>query len=151
MSRFLLDANLSGRHVDYLAKRFGLDVVDLRSLGLEDLLDPDVVRFAMSQSRVIITKDRGLGTLCSRRFRGRIGAVVLRVERRSVEEINGFLNRVFRDSDVASAPLERSLVVVDAQKIRIRTFPVEECLDSAWVPRTLTNAEPSWSGHPDRV
>lgn len=124
MSSFLLDANLSRRHIDHLTLRFGIDVVDLGSLGLGALLDPEVVLFAISQSRVIITKDRGLGSLCSGHFRGRVGAVVLRVEGRSVSEINGFLDRLFQDRDVAATPLERSLVIVDQRKIRIRTFPV---------------------------
>lgn len=61
--RLLLDANLSPQTATMLRERFGYDVVDLMSLGLERLADDDVIDLAIRDSRIVVTEDLEFGQL----------------------------------------------------------------------------------------
>lgn len=60
--RFVIDMNLSTDWVDYLGK-LGHDAVHWASVGLEDSPDEDIVDWARSEDRTILTNDLDFGTL----------------------------------------------------------------------------------------
>ena len=118
--RLLLDANLSPRTSTFLAHRFGLDVVDLLSLGLNSYSDLEVVNYAQSNARVIITFDVGFGRLYQRYFRGQIGVIILRLDDQKALSVNRVLERFFT-SDYHQIDLEHSLIVIDEHRVRVST------------------------------
>lgn len=122
MSRFLLDANLSPETTTYLRSTFGLDVVDLLTLGLSHLTDHEVVARAKSEGRVVITFDLDFGQIYHRWERGQIGAIILRLEDQTVESVHRSLGKFFLNV-ADTIHLEHSLVVADETRVRITTAP----------------------------
>ncbi len=122
MSRFLLDANLSPETAQYLTAAFGLDVFALAGQRLSRLTDIAVVALAQQEQRVIITLDKDFGELYHRRERGNLGVIILRLRDESIESVNEVLGRFFqRQAD--DIDLDRSLVVLDEVRARIRSEP----------------------------
>jgi predicted nuclease of predicted toxin-antitoxin system len=120
--RFLLDANLSPETAAFLQATFGFDVVDLLTLGLSHLTDREIVEMAKREGRVVITFDLDFGKIYHRWERGQIGAIVLRLEDQTVESVNRVLGRFFANV-AGDVLLERSLVVLDATRVRITSEP----------------------------
>ena len=121
-SRFLLDANLSPETASFLVETLHLDVVSLLTLGLSHLTDRQVVAMAQREARVVITFDLDFGEIYHRGERGNFGAIVLRLEDQTVEAVNRVLSRFFAEI-AATVPLERSLVVLDDERVRIVSEP----------------------------
>jgi predicted nuclease of predicted toxin-antitoxin system len=122
MPPFLLDANLSPETRAFLVASFNLDVTDLVSLGLSHMRDVDVVELAKREGRVIITFDLDLGEIYHRKERGRLGVTILRLADQTIESVNNVLRRFFQ-TQAATIPLERSLIVVDESRIRVVSEP----------------------------
>lgn len=120
MTPLLLDANLSPETTAFLSTTFGLDVVDLASLGFGALDDDGVVALAKRSGRVLLTFDLDFGRLY-RREGGAIGVVVLRLDDQTVESVNRALNRFFRD-DVPQLDLANSLVILDESRSRVSRY-----------------------------
>lgn len=121
-TRFLLDANLSPRTATFLSERFGFDVVDLLTLGLNHYRDREVAELAVQQSRVIITFDLGFGALYHRYFHRQVGVIILRLDDQKSSSVNQILSRFF-ETRAPSIDLERSLVVIDEHRVRVSTSP----------------------------
>ena len=122
MSRFLLDANLSPETAAFLRRTYRFDVVDLLTLGLSHLTDRQIVAMAKREARVVITFDLDFGKIYHRWEHGQFGTIVLRLEDQTVESVNRALSRFFAD-DAGMEELNRSLVVLDESRVRIRTMP----------------------------
>ncbi|MGH2559149.1 MAG: DUF5615 family PIN-like protein [Thermomicrobiales bacterium] len=122
MTRFLLDANLLPQTSAFLRSNFGLDVVDLISSAQGHLPDVEVVAIAKSEGRTIITFDLDLGEIYHRQERGNLGVIILRLEDQTVESVNEVLSRFFR-AYLNTIPFDRSLVVVENDRVRIRSEP----------------------------
>ena len=120
MRRLLLDANLSAHNASFLKRTFGFDAVALNSLGLSWMPDPDVLEYARRHNRILVTLDRGFGKLYGMLPRGEVGIIVLRHDEQSLDRVDEQLGRLFDDPEFANTPFERRLVIVDANKIRIR-------------------------------
>lgn len=60
--RFVIDMNLSTDWVEYLGK-LGHDAVHWASVGPQDAPDEDIVDWARSEDRTILTNDLDFGTL----------------------------------------------------------------------------------------
>jgi predicted nuclease of predicted toxin-antitoxin system len=120
--RFLLDANLSPETAAFLRSTFGYDVVDLLTLGLSGLADREIVAMAKRDARIVITFDLDFGKIYHRWERGRFGVIVLRLEDQTVESTNRVLGQFFATLG-ATTPLERSLVVLDGERVRIASEP----------------------------
>jgi predicted nuclease of predicted toxin-antitoxin system len=54
---------MSPATANYLIKRFKIDAIDLVSLGLGHLKDPDVIEFAKREGSVLITFDLNFGQI----------------------------------------------------------------------------------------
>ena len=93
---FLLDANLSPETAAFLLATFGLDVIDIPSLGLAHLEDPDVVAYAEQTGRVIISFDLDFAELHRRGQYGQFGVIILRLGVLTVAAVNRALERFVR-------------------------------------------------------
>jgi predicted nuclease of predicted toxin-antitoxin system len=120
--RFLLDANLSPETAAFLRSTFDFDAVDLLTLGLSGLTDREVVAMAKRDTRIVITFDLDFGEIYHRWERGRLGVIVLRLEDQPVESTNRVLGQCFATL-APTIPLERSLVVLDGERVRITSEP----------------------------
>lgn len=116
MTRLLLDANLSPETRHYLVATFDLDVIDLLSLGLGHLSDPEVADFAAQERREVITFDLDWGEIYHQRQR--LGVIILCLTDQTVESVNRTLARFFRTS-AHGIELEHSLVIVREQRTRV--------------------------------
>jgi len=118
VAKFLLDANLSPKTGRYLREKFNLDIVDLITLGKHDLTDEKVIKLAKKDKRVIITFDLDFGEIYYFSERGKVGIIVLRIENQTVESVNKVLDKFFQ-KEAKNIDLEKSLVVIDENRIRI--------------------------------
>jgi predicted nuclease of predicted toxin-antitoxin system len=119
--RFVLDANLSPLTRSFLADQFGLDVVDLLTLGLGHIGDDEVYAFAQRERRVIITLDLDFGEIFHRSEPEIAGVIILRLEDTSIESVNRILARFFARG-TEHIDLDRSLVLIEEHRVRIRSL-----------------------------
>ena len=82
--------------------------------------DEDVVAYAKSDRRVIVTEDLDFGRLYTHYNRGRIGIIVMRLRNQSIAAVIGLLGRFFADTSTTSIDLDRSLVLLDDERAGIR-------------------------------
>jgi predicted nuclease of predicted toxin-antitoxin system len=118
VTKFLLDANISVQTADFLRESFGFDVVALQASHQATLRDEEVVALARAQTRVIITFDQDLGEIFYQRERGKFGVIVLQLSDQTVESVNQNLEKFFT-TDVAHIDLDTSLVVLEADRVRV--------------------------------
>ena len=118
MIPLLLDANLSPETAAYLRTAFGIDVIDLATIGLDELSDEDVVALARNEGRVIVSFDLDMGEIFHRQDGGPFGLILLRLENQTVESVNRVLDRFFR-VEALTIPLSVSLVVLDEVRTRV--------------------------------
>jgi len=116
--KFLLDANLSPKTGEHLRKKFNFDIIDLITEGKYGLSDEKVIKFAKKEKRVIITFDLDFGEIYYFSERGKVGIIVLRIMDQTVESVNKVLGKFFQ-KEAKNIDLEKSLVVIDDNKIRI--------------------------------
>ncbi|GAA3240746.1 hypothetical protein GCM10017691_43180 [Pseudonocardia petroleophila] len=120
--RLLLDNNLSPRLVGLLTPG-GWDVVHLRSLGLHAASDPDVMRAALDDSRVLVSADTDFGTLlAASHATGPSVVLVRRVAGRRVDQLAALLlaNLPQVDDELRSG----SIIVIGDDSLRVRPLPI---------------------------
>ena len=118
MVKFLLDANLSPRTRKHLTEKFSFDIIDLIIENKHGLTDEEVIKFAKKEKRVIITFDLDFGEIYYFSERGKVGIIVLRIMDQTVESVNKVLDKFFQ-KEAKNIDLEKSLVIIDDNKIRI--------------------------------
>ena len=118
MLKLLLDANLSHKTRKYLEKKFDFNVIDLITENKYGMTDEQVIKLAKKEKRIIITFDLDFGEIYYFNERGKVGTIVLRLENQTVESVNKVLDKFFQ-KEAKNIDLERSLVVIDENKIRI--------------------------------
>jgi len=116
--KLLLDANLSPKTRKYLEKKFDFNVIDLITENKYGMTDEQVIKLAKKEKRIIITFDLDFGEIYYFNERGKVGTIVLRLENQTVESVNKVLDKFFQ-KEAKNIDLERSLVVIDENKIRI--------------------------------
>lgn len=118
MTPLLLDANLSPDTGTYLRTELAFDAIHLRTIGLGELSDDEVVTLAKREGRVIITFDLDYGEIYKRWERGQIGVILLRLEDQTSSSVNRVLDRFFRQ-DAPGIDLTSSLVILDEARTRV--------------------------------
>lgn len=118
MVKLLLDANLSPKTRKYLEEKFSFNVIDLITENKHGLTDEKVVKLAKKEKRVIITFDLDFGEIYYLSEKGKVGIIVLRIQDQRVESVNKVLAKFFQ-KEVENIDLEKSLVLIDENKIRI--------------------------------
>lgn len=104
----------------FLHETFQCDVVDLISIGLGGLSEVQVVELSVAQRRTIVMFDHDLGEMYHRRVYGQFSVVLLRLDVQTIESVQRVLDSVFRN-DACGIVLERSLVVLRGDKVRVTT------------------------------
>lgn len=118
MFKLLLDANSSPKTRQHLTKKFNFNVIDLITENKYGLSDEEVIKLAKKEKRVIITFDLDFGEIYYFSEKEKVGIIVLRIKDQTVESVNKFLDKFFQKK-AKNIDLEKSLVVIDENKIRI--------------------------------
>ena len=119
MSGFLVDENLP-RSLAPRLRAAGLEVHDVRDLGLRGAPDTEIFEVALSQGAVLLTGDHGF----SRLFRASQNSPGLILVRLPNEWPTSAVNELIEKSllSVARDLVPGNLVVFEPGRIRIRTF-----------------------------
>lgn len=101
----------------------GHDALHLRDLGRQHAPDDEVFALAEAEDRVIVSADTDFGTLLARREASHPSVVLLRrLEGRRPDEQAGLLVAVL--PRVADAIEKGAVVVIESERVRIRTLPI---------------------------
>ena len=121
MARFLIDEALP-RSLARRLREAGYDAEDVRDLGLRGQSDEHIFAEAQRRDSILITPDLGFANTLRRSPQSHRGVVILRLPKflsaaRLIEEV---LRNV---RELSLTTLDRSVVVVEPGRIRIRRFP----------------------------
>jgi predicted nuclease of predicted toxin-antitoxin system len=118
MARFLVDEDLP-RSLARLLRTEGLDVEDVRDVGLRGKTDSEVLEYAIAQERTLLTADLGFANLLTIPLGSHQGILVARFPNEvPVTRLNaGVLGAIRTLSD---DELRGSLVIVEPSRIRLR-------------------------------
>jgi|SRR5579871_983454 len=117
--RFLADENVSRRVVERLRKN-GHDVA-LVTGTLSGISDPDVLKLARTEARILITEDRDFGDLVVRQQLNVGGVILLELDRLSNDM------EADRVAEVVAIHVDRlmnNLIVIEPARVRIRPLPL---------------------------
>ena len=107
-ANFLIDENISPQTAQFL-RGLGLDVLDVREVGLRGQNDEAVYKYAKDNKLILITFDHEFSYLYLSR-RDLAGLVVLRVHPQTLENLHSTLKRFFEA--VAAKSIARYLVLL---------------------------------------
>ncbi|MFQ5341435.1 MAG: DUF5615 family PIN-like protein [Anaerolineae bacterium] len=99
-------------------RSWGHDVVTAHDAGLVGEVDEMVLEYAVSHGRVLITIDLDFGSIRRYPPSDHRGVIVLRIRSRVLDQVHSVLQKFLADS--TQAELNRTLVVVDHHKYRLR-------------------------------
>jgi predicted nuclease of predicted toxin-antitoxin system len=119
--KLLLDMGLAPRTATFL-RQLGHDAVHLRDRGLQRLPDGEIVRLAEIEGRTIVTFDLDFARIIALQRSARPSVVLFRLERFTTDELNTTLADLLLhfDSELQTG----AILVVDAQRVRIRMLPI---------------------------
>ena len=87
--------------------------------GARGLPDEEVIEQAIREQRIVVTFDLDFGRLYYFHHRGRVGILVLRLNRLTFSGQEGRLKEFLGRVDLEGRGLERSLIVLEAHRYRI--------------------------------
>lgn len=120
--KFLADMGISLRTVAFL-RDLGHDAVHLYEQGLGRLSDPDILRKARDEARVLLTHDLDFGALMAAGGANLPSVVIFRLRDMRPEGVNVHLRGVVTEYDDM---LEKGVIVsVSERGIRLRELPIE--------------------------
>ena len=114
--KFLLDQDVYALTERFL-REIGYDVVTASELGLSRAQDSDLLKLAMEQARIFVTRDRDYGNLVFVYGVGK-GVIYLRVLPSDMDDVHVELRRVLET--YSEDELAKSFVVVEKGRHRIR-------------------------------
>ena len=103
--------------------RAGHDAVHAASIGLASASDAEILEAARRQGRVVVTADLDYPRLLALERADGPGVILFRGGSYSDREMLDLLDRVL--AKAAEHELERSVTVVDRQRIRRRRLPIQ--------------------------
>jgi predicted nuclease of predicted toxin-antitoxin system len=114
--KFLLDQDVYALTERFL-REIGYDVVTASELGLSRAQDSDLLKLAMEQGRIFVTRDRDYGNLVFVYGVGK-GVIYLRVLPSDMDDVHAELKTVLET--YSEDELAKSFVVVEKGRHRIR-------------------------------
>jgi predicted nuclease of predicted toxin-antitoxin system len=114
--KFLLDQDVYALTERFL-REIGYDVVTASELGLSRAQDSDLLKLAVEQGRIFVTRDRDYGNLVFVYGVGK-GVIYLRVLPSDMDDVHAELKRALET--YSEDELAKSFVVVEKGRHRIR-------------------------------
>jgi len=119
--RFLADAGVSPDTIALLT-RLGHDAIHVRAPEMHRAQDRELVDYARSEGRVIVTFDLDFGDILALGVLDRPSVILLRLSDERPAEVNGRLATVVAEQDTA---LEAgALILVEDVRYRVRKLPI---------------------------
>jgi predicted nuclease of predicted toxin-antitoxin system len=115
--RLLADQDVYQVTIDRL-KQWGHDVVTVKELGLQGSPDEDVLRIARIENRLLITRDKGFGTLVFLNKTLSTGVITLKINPMTTEEVHQEMHRLLEEH--SEEELKGLFSVVEPRRHRIR-------------------------------
>ena len=116
--KFLLDANMPNSSTE-IVKKSGWKAINVRDIGMGNVEDEDIVKYAFDNNYVIITRDRGFGNIFNYPKGTHQGIVILKLPSRfTAEEINMLLLEFFKSID--EQKITKLITIIELGKYRIR-------------------------------
>ena len=119
--RFLADAGVSPKTVEFL-KQLGHEAIHVRTLGLQQATDSELVDRARADSSVVVTFDLDFGDLLAVGVLDKPSVIIFRLADERPDSVNQRLSRVIaeRVSELESG----SLILVEDTRYRVRKLPI---------------------------
>ncbi len=99
-------------------KSLGHDVLTAADVGMNQALDREILQFAASQRRILITRDKDFGSLVFSRMVPHYGVILLRVTLQTLPQLHLELERLLDMHN--EDELQYEFVVVEQDRHRIR-------------------------------
>lgn len=123
--KFIIDNALSPKVRDLLWE-YGFDAVHVRNVGLRDATDREIFDFAVKNNRVIISADTDFGLLLSQWNKNKPSVIIFRrgAERDPVQQTE--LLKLNLTDKIKEALDSGSIIIIEQDKIRIKSLPIHE-------------------------
>lgn len=119
--RFLADAGVSPDTVAFLT-RLGHDAIHVRAIGMHRAQDRELVDYARSEGRVVVTFDLDFRDILALGVLDRPSVILLRLSDERPAEVNSRLGTVIAEQEAA---LESgALILVEDVRYRVRRLPI---------------------------
>ena len=119
--RFLADAGVSPDTVAFLT-RLGHDAIHVRALDMHRAQDRELVDYARSEGRVIVTFDLDFGDILALGVLDRPSVILLRLSDERPAEVNSRLGTVVAEQEAALQL--GALILVEDGRYRVRKLPI---------------------------
>jgi predicted nuclease of predicted toxin-antitoxin system len=117
-AKFLLDADMPRSSAEVF-RSFGFDVEDVRDIGLCSARDKEIIEYALSNGRIIVTRDTDFGAIL--RYPDHPGSIILRLPSIYMTvEINRRLEEFL--GSVTEDEITNAIVVVELARYRRRSL-----------------------------
>jgi predicted nuclease of predicted toxin-antitoxin system len=119
--KFLADMGISPHVVGWLRTN-GHDAVHLHQLGLDRMIDKEVLQKALQEDRVLITHDLDFGELLAASGENLPSVIIFRLKDMRAANINRYLSGILTKHSQA---LEHGVICsVTERKVRLRYLPI---------------------------
>lgn len=119
--RFLADMGISPRTVRRL-QAAGHDAVHVAELRLHRATDPEIVRLARSENRIVITHDLDFGTIMAASGESAPSLIIFRLANMHPDKVSRYMEMIIERH---SAALESGVILmVTERRVRIRRLPI---------------------------
>jgi predicted nuclease of predicted toxin-antitoxin system len=119
--KFVADAGISPRSVEFL-RGLGHDVVHVRDIGMQRAKDSEIVEFAQTQDRVVLTFDLDFGDLLALGLRDKPSTIIFRLNDETADSVNTNLLTVLAQTE--DDLRDGALILVQDSRYRIRRLPI---------------------------
>jgi len=119
---YVVDANLSPR-LAALLRDAGHDAVHVRDIGLRTASDDEIIDYAISTDRIVISHDTDFGTLLAYRELSKPSFILIRSS--DPVDVDDQARLIVANLDAMSDDLETGAIAVFARgRLRIRRLPL---------------------------
>ena len=119
---YVVDANLSPRLAELL-RDAGHDAVHVRDIGLRTASDNEIIDYAISTDRIVISHDTDFGTLLAYRELSKPSFILIRSS--DPVDVDDQARLIVANLDAMSDDLETGAIAVFARgRLRIRRLPL---------------------------
>ena len=119
---YVVDANVSPRLAELL-RDAGHDAVHVRDIGLRTASDDEIIDYALSTDRIVISHDTDFGTLLAYRELSKPSFILIRSS--DPVDVDDQARLIVANLDAMSDDLETGAIAVFARgRLRIRRLPL---------------------------